>query len=187
MSNSSSQTNNAGNANQAQLVMVPGSAPKVGKITTPISLGPAAQSTIYSELEVLICETANKFLVQQYYDGRISQHSINAITTSWSAKGRPRVNEFRYDQTFQLKLVQINRHTLAFSGAASTNPIQLNAILRGWKVIAREMRIRTFCVPDSVIRKHLHDAEGLLAMLNASDSTIQDLHELTDVAKSYMA
>lgn len=172
------------NANGNQLVLgPPGSAPE----RTPITLGPAAQAALYSDLEAMICDTANKFLLQQYYDGHISQQSLDNIMNSWSAKGRPAVTEFRYDQTYQLRLIMANRRTMEFAGQAGINPVHLTKVLQDWKVIAREMTVRTFCVADSVIRKHLHDAELLLAMLDAPDPTITAFDQLNTYARSKMA
>lgn len=146
--------------------------------TTPVSLGPIDQAKLYSKLELMICNTANAYLVQQYYDGRVSTQSINKVNHSWAAKNRPQVTEFHFDQATQRELVEANRRSLEFAGGCSTNPVQLNANLRNWKVIAQEMSVRTFCLPDSAIRKHLHDLVHILDMLNAPVATLQALLDL---------
>ncbi len=44
--------------------------------------------------------------------------------------------------------------------------------------MAKEMSVRTFCTPDSVIRKHMHDAHKVLELLGAGLSTFLFLQEL---------
>ncbi|KAJ5101990.1 hypothetical protein NUU61_004212 [Penicillium alfredii] len=146
--------------------------------TAPITLDPTAQSKLYSELECMVCNTANDFLMQQYYDGRISSESIRKTNAFWGSKNRPRVTEFRFDQATQREIIMANRRMLNFTGEYITNPILMHSNLRNWKAIAREMSIRTFCLPDSAIRKHLHDIRKLLEMLNAPLPTLEAFHAI---------
>ena len=44
--------------------------------------------------------------------------------------------------------------------------------------MAKEMGVRTFCAPDSQVRKHLHDAHKILEMLGAPLVTFLALQEL---------
>jgi hypothetical protein len=119
-------------------------------------------------MEVVICATANKFLVQQYKEGRMSSDSINKITGFWQSKNRPQVVEFQFDQATQRDLIAQNIHTFKFYGECAANPVVLNSTLHNWKAVAKEMGVRTFCAPDSVIRKHMHDSHKVLEMLGAS-------------------
>lgn len=146
--------------------------------TAPITLDPTTQAKLYSELELMICNTANEFLLHQYYDNRVSQESIKKINSFWGSKNRPRVTEFHFDQTTQRELILANLRTLQFRGECSANPVLLHSNLQNWKAIAKEMSVRTFCLPDSAIRKHLHDMQKLLEMLDAPISTLEAFHTL---------
>jgi len=144
----------------------------------PISLDPPTQAKIYSEMEVMICVSANKFLVQQYKEGRMSAESINKITNFWASKNRPQVLEFQFDQSTQRELILLNLRTFSFYGECSTNPVALNSTLYNWKAVAKEMSVRTFCAPDSVIRKHMHDTYKILEMLGAPLVTVLAFQDL---------
>lgn len=140
--------------------------------SVPISLNPPMQAKMYSELEVMVCTTVNDFLVQQYSRGRVSEESIRKIKSFWVSKNRPQVVEFQFDQATQRRLILSNIRTLQFHGESSTNPILLHSNLRNWKAIVREMSVRTFCAPDSAIRKHMYDIHKLLSMLGAPTVTL---------------
>lgn len=146
--------------------------------TIPISLNPPMQAKMYSELEVMICVTANDFLVQQYGMGRVSEESIRKVKSFWGSKNRPQVVEFQFDQATQRRLILSNIRTLQFNGESSTNPILLHSNLRNWKAIVQEMSVRTFCAPDSAIRKHMHDTHKLLGMLGAPTASLIAFQEL---------
>ena len=135
----------------------------------------------------MICTTANRYLLRQYYDGRISEQSVKKARSLWGAKNRPRVTEFHFDQITQQKLVMDNRVTLHFTGESSTNPIKLTSNLQNWKVIAQEMSVRTFCLPDSAIRKHLFDLQKILDMLDAPEDTLKRFMALSIEAQRRMA
>ncbi|PLB51054.1 hypothetical protein P170DRAFT_464063 [Aspergillus steynii IBT 23096] len=146
--------------------------------TIPISLNPPMQAKMYSELEVMICVTANDFLFEQHGRGRVSEESIRKVTSFWESKNRPHVVEFQFDQATQRRLILSNIRTLQFNGESSTNPILLHSNLRNWKAIVQEMSVRTFCAPDSAIRKHMHDIDKLLGMLGAPTVTLLAFQEL---------
>jgi hypothetical protein len=129
-------------------------------------------------MEVMICVTANTFLVRQYETSRISDESIKKVTNFWGSKNRPQVVEFQFDQATQRRLILSNIRTLRFNGESSTNPILLHSNLHNWKAVVKEMSVRTFCAPDSAIRKHMHDIQKLLDMLGAHDATLLAFEEL---------
>lgn len=139
----------------------------MAKSPIPISLNSLSQSKLYSELEFMICSSANNFLFRQYKVGRVSGDSIKRITNFWGSKNRPQVVQFQFDQDTQRRLIKANLRTLNFHGESAGNPVLLQANLRNWKAIVKEMSVRTFCLPDSVIRKHMHDIHKLLEMLGA--------------------
>jgi hypothetical protein len=146
--------------------------------TVAISLDPTTQAKLYSEMEVMICISANKFLLEEYNGGRISKESIKKINNYWGSKNRPDVVEFQFDQATQRQLILFNIRTLQFNGESSTNPVLLNSNLQNWKAVVKEMSVRTFCAPDSVIRKHMHDIQKLLDMLGAPIGTFLAFEEL---------
>ncbi|KAJ5159815.1 uncharacterized protein N7482_006819 [Penicillium canariense] len=150
------------------------------------SLDSVTQAKLYSELEVMICNTANDFILRQYYDGRVSQHSIDKVNAFWASKNRPRVTEFRFDQATQRELIQANRRSMEFTDESVRYPIRVQCNLHNWKVIAQEMSIRTFCLPDSAIRKHLYDLRLIINMMNPSFATLRSLHDLTFWAQDQM-
>ncbi|EEP75496.1 predicted protein [Uncinocarpus reesii 1704] len=135
--------------------------------TCPISLDPPTQAKLYSELELMICATANKFLMSQYHQGRMSADSVTKVMQFWISKNRPQVREFQFDQATQRDLILYNIENFAFHGEAAKDMVIRNAAMLNWKIMAKEMSVRTFCYPDSVIRKHMHDAHKILEMLGA--------------------
>lgn len=146
--------------------------------TARVSLDPATQAKLYADMESMICLRANDFLIQQYSEGRISPESIKRINNLWGSKNRPQVVEFRFDQATQRRLITSNLRNLRFSGECSTNPILLSTNLHNWKAIAKEMSVRTFCTPDSAIRKHMHDIHKIIDMLGSPVSTFLAFEDL---------
>jgi hypothetical protein len=144
------------------------------------------QAKLYSELEVMICNTANGFILQQYYEGRVSQQSIDKVNAAWNAKNNHHVVEFRYDQATQRALILSNRRSLGFTGDSSRFPICLQTNLHNWKKIAHEMGIRTFCLPDCAIRKHLYDIRQIIDMMNPSLETLRAFQDLSSWAHDQM-
>eukprot|EP00136_Aspergillus_niger_P006168 XP_001397099.2 hypothetical protein ANI_1_1634134 [Aspergillus niger CBS 513.88] len=150
----------------------------VPESTIPISLDPPTQAKLYSEMEVMLCVSTNKFLLGQYNEGRLSEESIRKVTNYWGSKNRPQVVEFQFDQATQRRLVLANIRTLRFSGECSTNAVLLKSNLNNWKALSKEMGVRTFCFPDSAVRKHMHDIHKLLDMLDAPLTTYLTFEEL---------
>ena len=144
----------------------------------PVSLSPPQQAKLYMELELIICATANKFLMNQLKDNRMSPESVKKITEFWKNKGRPQVLEFQFDQSTQRDLIVANQQTFRFHGERANNPLQVNSMLYNWKANAKQMSIRTFCNPDSVIQKHLHDSYKVLELLGAEMATFLALQEI---------
>jgi hypothetical protein len=126
----------------------------------------------------MICVTANKFLKAQQKAGLMSAESVAKIVSQWSHKNRPQVMEFQFDQATQRDLILYNINTFRFHGEARNNPLVLNSTMYAWKVMAKEMSVRTFCMPDSVIRKHLHDSHKVLEMMGAGLNTFLALQEV---------
>ncbi|KAL1969653.1 hypothetical protein VTN77DRAFT_8206 [Rasamsonia byssochlamydoides] len=145
----------------------------VSKPTLCISLDPPTQAKLYSEIEVMICVTANRFLLDQFHKNRMSAESVRKITNFWTSKNRAQVAEFQFDQATQRELILYNIRTFEFHGECAMNPVALKSTMDNWKSVAKEMNVRTFCYPDSVIRKHMHDTHKILEMLGAPDTTLR--------------
>lgn len=156
------------------------------KTNLQVSLAPSCQAKLYSDLEVMICTSANGFLLRQYYDGRISQYSVNKVLQQWGSKNRPQVYQFHFDQTTQRELILENRRTLDLNGGCSTNAMQFHSSMQSWKAIATDMSARTFCLPDNAIRKNLFEIQQILDMLSAPVSTLRELNDLSSWAQSLM-
>ncbi|KAJ5356629.1 hypothetical protein N7517_011238 [Penicillium concentricum] len=143
----------------------------VTESTAPITLNTEVQSILYAEIENMITHVANEFLMKEYYDGHLSVYSLNKVKRRWERKNMPGVPEFHFDQTTQYKLISANREHLKFGNAS--NGLRPYTVLRNWKKICKNMTIRTFVAPDSVIKKHIHDILDLLEILNADECHIE--------------
>ncbi|CAL8578494.1 hypothetical protein XPA_004271 [Xanthoria parietina] len=133
----------------------------------PVSLSPPEQAKFYSEAELMICATANKYLIIQQEEGRMSYESIKKITDLWSQKNRPQVIEFMFDQLTQRDLILCNLNTFRFYGPHAENLVSMHGMMQAWKTLAKEMSVRTFCAGDSTIRKQMQDIYKILEMLGA--------------------
>ncbi len=132
-----------------------------------VSLNPPEQSKLYSEVELMICATANHYLNVQQAEGRMSVESLTKVTQWWASKNRPQVIEFMFDQATQRDIVLYNLKTFRFYGPNADNIMSMSTMMQSWKSLAREMSIRTFCAPDAAIKKQMHDTYKILEMLGA--------------------
>ncbi|KAI9836426.1 MAG: hypothetical protein M1819_001457 [Sarea resinae] len=153
------------------LVMSDGPKPSPVISKFPVSLDPITQCSVYGELELMICVTANTYLMTQRREDRISVESVVKITDYWRSKGRPQVIEFQFDQATQCELISINSKHFRFYGEVGRDRLQLSSMLYHWKALAREMSVRTFCYPDSMVRKHLIDIQTVLEGMGAPLAT----------------
>lgn len=126
----------------------------------------------------MVCATANQYLLTQSRAGRMSVESLTKITARWAAKNRPQVIEFQYDQLTQRDLVLANLDSFRFYGPNAENPVKLNAMMLAWRSLAKDMAVRTFCTPDSVLRKQMHDVYRILEMLGAPLVTFLAFQEI---------
>ncbi|KAI9723961.1 MAG: hypothetical protein M1812_000679 [Candelaria pacifica] len=151
----------------------------------PVSLNPLAQAKLYSEVELMICATANSFLLNQKRHGLMSIESITKIVDHWKNRGRPQVIEFQFDQQTQRDLVLYNIKAFRFCGPQADDALAINSMMHSWRSVAKEMSVRTFCTPDSVIRKHMFDIYKILELLGAPEVTFlafQDISVKTAIA-----
>jgi len=144
----------------------------------PISITPYSQGDFYFQLELILSMETNGFLIREFYDERISIDSVKRTVDLWKQKGRTQVVGFRYDLQTQRDLIMMNTGTMHFAGITSRNQAKLFSTLAAWRVLAKEVSIRTFCQPDSVIKKHLHDAEKILELVDAHPDSMLAFQEL---------
>jgi hypothetical protein len=136
------------------------------------------------QLEFCLHQTANSFLMAQVNQARMSLDSWKKHDELWKEKGRPSVREFMYNLEMQQTLVADNQDGFRFYGDALGDNIRLNAMLHSWKQVARQLAVRTFCDPDSIILKLICDVERILEGLGAVDSVMAGVHNLrADVRK----
>jgi len=126
----------------------------------------------------MLVHSANKFLMNQFSQGRIAIDSVKKIVDSWKSKGRPVVMEFMYDQATQRDLVAANQHNFRFHGDRAGDAIRVNSMLYNWKQVANQMSIRTFCSADTVILKLLFDIEQILDLLGAGEGIMFRLQQI---------
>ena len=146
--------------------------------TFPVSLTPPEQAKFYAEAELMICATANKYLIIQKEEGRMSYESVAKIMSFWAQKNRPQVIEFMFDQLTQRDLILQNLRTFRFYGPNAENPMSMNAMMNSWKTLAKEMSIRTFCTGDSTIRKQIQDIYKILELLGAPMVTFMAFQQI---------
>lgn len=155
-----------------------------------ISLGPFAQAVFFFELNLLLIEAINAFLVEQNKKGHIPRQTIDSVNRHWSFKGFPPVVDFLWDLGHQRSLFGMNLEKLQFTGQSSVDPVHLRGILGGWKILAGDVR-KNFahtsdCVPDALVHRHLETARELLEAINVPEETFTAFFEFHDHAKLLM-
>ena len=137
-------------------------------------------------MELMICATANQYLSIQQQEGHMTVESLTKVTQFWASKNRPQVIEFMFDQATQRDLVLYNLKSFRFYGPRAENVMSMNSMMQSWKTLAREMSVRTFCAPDSMIKKHMHDCYKILEMLGAPLVTFLAFQEIQAKALKIM-
>ncbi|KAI1095160.1 hypothetical protein F5B19DRAFT_368679 [Rostrohypoxylon terebratum] len=148
-----------------------------------ISLDPREQSLLYCELEFILSNALSAYINLQLHSGRLNPHIHAKISDAWAQKGRPKVVGFRYDLETQIDMIAQHIGSFRFYGPYQTDPDIIKGCLYGMKVNARAMRIHTYCQPDSVVAKHILDAQGLLVMLDSPESVQVPLAEVSQFFK----
>ncbi|KAK4644955.1 hypothetical protein QC761_309490 [Podospora bellae-mahoneyi] len=120
-----------------------------------ISLNPREQSLIYCELDFAIADALNDYIMSQFNLGRVDHATIKKTADEWAKKGLPKVKGFRYDVDTQLSILRAHIEQFKFYGQAATTVPSMLGIIDTMRTTAREMRLRTYCVPDVVISKWL--------------------------------
>lgn len=154
----------------------------VMKPSISINVDPESQSEIYSKLELFLCMSANAYLLVQLQNSRfVGNDSIKRFVNFWKSKNRPIVPEFQFDLKTQREIIVHNVHTFEFPGKYGLDPVLLKATLDAWGSVVNQLNVRTYCWPDSAIRKLFHDVEPILEMLGASRDVITTFLEMKQV------
>lgn len=155
--------------------------------TFPVSIHSSDQMTIYGELELLIVTQVNWFLMAQHRKGNVSAGSVSKVVNFWKMKNRPQVLEFMFDQITQRDLILYNLNSLQFAEEYQHNNVKLNSTLNQWRAIAKEMNVRTFCNPDSLIKQHVIVTHKVCEMINAHKMAFEALQEIAEKMKAKIA
>lgn len=154
----------------------------VMKPSISINVDPESQSEIYSKLELFLCMSANTYLLVQLQNNRfVGNDSIKRFVNFWKSKNRPIVPEFQFDLKTQRDIIVHNIRTFEFPGKYGLDPVLLKATLDAWGSVVNQLNVRTYCWPDSAIRKLFHDVEPVLEMLGASRDVIATFLEMKQV------
>ena len=145
----------------------------------PVSIKSAGQSKLWSELEYMLIETCNNFLKVELEAGRLSRESVLKVKHQWQARNRPQIIEFYYDQATQYELVIGNLRDIKLYSDYCQDAVLLNSVLHQWKILIRELTVKTLCMPDSIVRRWLHDGRRVLELLGASHITLANMDKLT--------
>lgn len=137
---------------------------------TAVSLDPREQSLLYCELEFHLATALNMYVSDELDKGHLSPDNLKRVSDGWHQKGHHKVIGFRYDLETQLELVSLHINDFSFYGRRQGNTTDIVLLLNEMKMNARNMRVRTFCQPDSTIAKHLVDSQSLFNLINASTS-----------------
>ncbi|RDA86351.1 hypothetical protein CP532_4328 [Ophiocordyceps camponoti-leonardi (nom. inval.)] len=145
-----------------------------------ISLDPREQSLLYCELEFHLTTALNDYITAELDKGHLVPGNLKQISDFWASRGRSKVVGFRYDLETQLQLICLHAHDFDFHGRHQRNLAEIGSLLGIMKAHARQMRIRTFCQPDSAIAKQLVDAQSLFDLINANRTQQLALSEATN-------
>lgn len=166
-----------------------------------ISLDPREQSLLYCELEFILSNALDTYIKSELNSGRLDPAKLKKVSDAWAAQGRPRVVGFRYDLETQIQLVELHATPSPPSTSSASNSYSGSAgqfrfygmdqlregavagLLGTMRANARAMRVRTLCQPDSVIAKHVLDAQALLQLIGAAEGLHISLAEVSQFFK----
>lgn len=139
------------------------------KPNVSINVDPEFQALIYSKLELFLCTSANTYLLVQLQNNRfLGNDSVKRFVDFWQSKNRPPVPEFQFDLKTQRDIILHNIRNFEFPSRYGLDPVLLKSTMDAWGTIISQLNVRTYCWPDSAIRKLLHDAEPVLEMLGSA-------------------
>ncbi|OBT65671.1 hypothetical protein VE03_05584 [Pseudogymnoascus sp. 23342-1-I1] len=152
--------------------------PKLGLVTSNfmISCDQEFQSSLYARLELLICTVANKFLLFEHFENRITPVTAAQYIEKWVRKGRAQFTEFNCGQPYQALIIWECRESLQFY---SDHEVRVrDAALDTWLKNANSMSVLTRCNGDSAMQKHLHDSWKVLEILGGTWDDYDSLSRL---------
>lgn len=162
--------------NDVQILTPP---PSRQRSSFPVSIKSSGQSKLWSELEYMLIETCNTFLKEELANDRISRDSVIRAKRQWQSRSRPPIIEFYYDQATQYEIIIGNLRTIKLYSDYAEDAIILNSVLHQWKILIRELSVKTLCMPDSIVRRWLHDGRRVLELLGAPQITLAHLDRLS--------
>ncbi|KAI8624588.1 hypothetical protein F5Y19DRAFT_480467 [Xylariaceae sp. FL1651] len=149
-----------------------------------ISLDAREQSLLYCELEFNLSNALDAYIKAQLNGGRLEADKLKRVADAWAQQGRPKVIGFRYDLETQVDLIAAHINDFRFYGPLQAEgPAAVSGLLHAMKTNARYMRVRTLCQPDSVIAKHVLDAQNFLRLLGSTESLQRPLEEIAQFFK----
>lgn len=157
-----------------------------------MSLDAREQSLLYGELEYHMSDVLNGYVTAQLERGRVSTDKLKRVDDAWRTQGRLPVVGFRYDLATQIDLVTMHMDDFEFPGAAWTGgdrrrqhsdcsdqqPCDPIDVLRAVGIDARAMSVRTFCMPDSLVARHIVHAQELFDLVGAEKAKHDALGEI---------
>ncbi|KFY62212.1 hypothetical protein V496_04696 [Pseudogymnoascus sp. VKM F-4515 (FW-2607)] len=152
--------------------------PNLGLVTSNfmISCDQEFQSSLYARLDLLICTVANKFLLFEHFENRITPVMSARYIEKWVRKGRAQFTEFNCGQPYQALIIWECRETLQFY---SNHEARVrDAALDTWLKNANSMSVLTRCNGDSAMQKHLHDSWKVLEILGGTWDDYDSLSRL---------
>ncbi|KFZ12493.1 hypothetical protein V501_04205 [Pseudogymnoascus sp. VKM F-4519 (FW-2642)] len=152
--------------------------PNLGMVTSNfmISCDQEFQSSLYARLDLLICTVANKFLLFEHFENRITPVTAARYIEKWVKLGRAQFTEFNCGQPFQALIIWECRESLQFYGDHEARV--RNAALDTWLKNANSMSVLTRCNGDSAIQKHMHDSWKVLEILGGTWDDYDSLSRL---------
>lgn len=154
-----------------------------------ISCDPEFQSSLYARLDLLICTVANKFLLFEHFENRITPVTAAQYIEKWVRLGRAQFTEFNCGQPFQALIIWECRESLQFY---SDHEVRVrDAAIDTWRKNANSMAVLTRCNGDSAMQKHLQDSWKVLEILGGTWDDYDSLsrlhisfHEVVAAAKA---
>ncbi|KAF4120973.1 hypothetical protein GMORB2_2459 [Geosmithia morbida] len=143
-----------------------------------ISLDAREQSLLYGEMEFHMTDALNTYMTTQFERGRMSTDKLKKIDDAWRSQSHLPVVGFRYDLATQIDLVTLHKDHFDFPGFRDDQLNNITHLLRDMGTDARAMSVRTFCLPDSLVARHIIHAQSLFDLVGAAQTKHDALAEI---------
>ena len=134
----------------------------------------------------MLTTVINDFLVEEMHAGLMDINNLTRITKQWAQKGRPQVLDFHFDLATQAELLKVHADVFRFHGEGGNDGMRQAVMFNCLRGLVRELSIRTFCAPDSVIKKIMHDSWRVIEMMGAKIDVFMLLQRLQGVTLQKM-